>query len=169
MTKHKDIKQKLLHLEHALDVFGPEMKRWRKRERAALEGFVQSHPKARQLLQEAKALAEVMDAAPDHAASDALKARIVAAAVNDSRREARVVPIAASVHRTGHGRRAWPIAAMWPAGALAASFAFGLYLGVSGIGGQAFDNSLQIVALNGDAVDSDDTSWFDGGDGEDQL
>ncbi len=76
-----------------------------------------------------------MALAPAGRADAALKARIVQAALDGGSRDARVVPLSAARARQergsgfGSGRTA-----LWPAAALAASFALGLYLGIAGVG-----------------------------------
>lgn len=172
MTQDKDTKKYLARLEEVLDTFGADPARWPVSERAALEALAETQDQARRLIGEAQALERVMDSAPALKASDALKARIVAAAANDPVREARVVPITTSPGRSGHSLRVRRAALMWPAAALAASFAFGLYLGVSGVGGQAFESAFQVAAINGAAGDAEAFSWLEddsGPDAEDLL
>lgn len=161
MTQDNDTKKQLARLEYVLDTFGASPARWPAPERAALEQLVETQNQARKLLSEAQALERVMDAAPVIKASDALKARIVTTAVNDPVHEASVVPIMASPGRSGHSIHAPRITLMWPAAALAASFAFGLYLGVSGVGGQAFEGTFQIAAINSAGGDAEAISWLD--------
>jgi hypothetical protein len=172
MTQGKDTKKQIARLEQVLDTFGANPARWPVSDRAALEVLVETQHQARRLLDEAQALERVMDVAPMVKASDALKARIVTAAINDPEREASVVPISASPDRPEYSLRARRAALMWPAAALAASFAFGLYLGVSGVGGQAFEDAFQISAISGSGGDADTISWLDdsnGSDAEDLL
>ncbi len=168
----KDTKKGLARLEEMLDTFGADPARWPVSERAALEALAGTQDQARRLIDEAQALERVMDTAPVLKASHALKARIVAAAANDAVREARVLPITASPGRSEHSLRVRRSALMWPAAALAASFAFGLYLGVSGVGGQAFEGAFQIAAINGAGGDEEAIFWLEddsGPDAEDML
>ncbi len=168
----KDTKKGLARLEEVLDTFGADPARWPVSERAALEALAGTQDQARRLIDEAQALERVMDTAPVLKASHALKARIVAAATNDPVREASVVPITASPGRSGHSLRARRIALIWPAAALAASFAFGLYLGVSDLGGQAFEGAIRVAGINVSGGDADTISWLDdraGPDEEDLL
>lgn len=168
----KGTKKQLARLEQVLDTYGADPSRWPVPERAALEVLVETQHQARKLLSEAQALEHVLDAAPVVKASDALKARIVAAAANDPVREASVVPVTASPGRSRHSIRLRRVTLMWPAAALAASFAFGLYLGVSGVGGEAFEGVFQIAAINGAGGDAEAISWLDdnaGLDSEDLL
>lgn len=172
MTQDIDTKKLISRLEQVLDIFGADPARWPVSERAALEALVETQHQARLLLGEAQALERVMEAAPVVKASDALKARIVTTAANDPEREASVVPITASPGRSGQSLRVRRVTLMWPAAALAASFAFGLYLGVSGVGGQAFEGTFQIAAFNGSGGEADNISWLDdstGPDSEDLL
>ena len=140
--------QKLARLGEVLDVYGAESSRWPDAEREALEAFIEADSQARRLYREAQALAHVMEAAPSMQASAELKAGIVASVTGDRQRAAKVVPIDAA--RTSGERRARPDRStqLWPAAALAASFALGVYLGISGIGGIELDNALRLAALN---------------------
>ncbi len=161
MTQDRDIKKQIARLEQVLDIYGANPGRWPVAERAGLEVLVETQPQAQRLLGEAQALEQVMASSPAHKASDTLKARIVAAAVKDTEREARVVPITAASVRSGPSLDKRRARLIWPAAALAASFAFGLYLGVAGIGGQTFDGALQIALINGSGGDADTISWLD--------
>lgn len=163
MTKGNNIQRELLRLGSVLDTCGTDPKRWPVSERHKLEVLVGKNSDAGQLLKEARALARVMDAAPVSKASAALKSRIVAAAIKEGGRDVRIVPI--EVERTGrvrpiYARRA---RALWPAAALAASFAFGLYLGVAGIGGNAVDGAFDIAMSGVSGSDADNISWLEGG------
>ncbi len=172
MTLHKDTKTQIFRLEEVLDIYGANPARWPSRERAGLEMLVETQAQARALLGEAQALEQVMASTPVLRASDALKARILTAATNDSEREARVVPIAAAPVQSAPSQRVRRTTLIWPAAALAASFAFGLYLGVAGVGGQTFDSAFQIATINGSGGDADSVSWLDDGtssDAEDLL
>ena len=160
MTQGRDPKKQIARLVEVLDTFGANPARWPVSERTALETIVNTQHQARKLLGEAQALEHVMDAAPVVKASAALKARIVAAATIDPVREASVVPITASPGRSGHSLRARRIALIWPAAALAASFAFGLYLGVSDLGGQAFEGAIRVAGINVSGGDADTISWL---------
>jgi hypothetical protein len=159
----KDIRFELARLEQVLDTFGAEPSRWPEPERCSLEHILKTQPAARQLHAEASALARVMDAVPAISASDALKARIVAAAVTDPVRDARVVPITASPASLARHGKSSGVSTIWPAAALAASFAFGLYLGVAGIGGQAFQGAFQVSGLGGNPSDAEGITWLDDG------
>lgn len=161
----KDIRLELARLEQVLDTFGAEPLRWPEPERHSLEQLLKTQPAARQLHAEASALERVMDAVPAFAASDALKARIVAAAVSDPVRDARVVPITASPAPLPRHGKGSGVSAIWPAAALAASFAFGLYLGVAGVGGQAFQGAFQVSGLVGNPADAEGITWLDDGAG----
>jgi len=172
MTQDKDTKNDLARLAEVLDTFGADPARWPVSERAALEALAGTQDQARRLIGEAQALERVMDAAPELRASNALKARIVSAAANDPVREARVVPITASPVRSGHSLRVRRASLIWPAAALASSFVFGLYLGVSGVGGQVFEGAFQVAAINGAGGDAEAISWLEddsGPDAEDLL
>jgi len=158
MNEDKRIQQQLARLEKMLDIFGADAKRWPAHERGALQAFIEANPDARQLLGEARALARVLDAAPASRAGAALKARIVAAAIADAGRDARIVPIQAARFRSMPVRR---VRAMWPAAALAASFAFGLYLGVAGIGATVVDGAFQEAMAGTYQTGEDTISWLE--------
>lgn len=152
---------KLDRLEELLDTFGADLERWPAAERSALEAFAGTDKPARQMFAEAKALERVMDAAPAGSNSAALKAKIVAAALEDPTREATVVPLMQNHARSGRSFSIRSPQSMWPAAALAASFAFGLYMGVSGIGGAAVEDVLQITMSEFTANDSGGISWLE--------
>ncbi len=165
---NKDTKEKLARLADVLDAFGPDSARWPDAERDELRALVDTQLQGRQLHREARALARVMDAAPSMAASADLKAGILAAATKDQSREARVVPITAGrglAETTTRSGRSTPL---WPAAALAASFALGVFLGASGVGGGALDGAIQFASVSNGAVEGTYTdSWLDGGTGSD--
>jgi len=165
LIMEKDTKQNLAKLSGLLDIYGPDAKRWPEAGRDELQLLLQSHPEGRRMLREAQALAQVMDAAPSMTASTDLKAGIVAAAIGNNDREARVVPIAAGRKRRQSTANTQSLGRLWPAAALAASFAVGLYLGVSGVGGQTFDGAFQFAALSSTVSDADSDSWLDNGAG----
>ena len=138
----------LARLETVFDTYGADPARWPEDERAGLEHLIDSDERAARLAAEAAALDRVMAHDPAGDANEGLKRRILAAAVNDGGREARVVPMTASrrpAATVAISRRA----ALWPAAALAASFALGLYLGLSGLGGTAIDSALRYAQFNG--------------------
>lgn len=166
MTQGKDMNKDLARLEEVLEVFGANTSRWPVTERAALEVLVETQNQARQLFDEMQALERVMDVAPTFNASDALKTRIVTAAITNSDHEPRVIPIRPASVDEDYSYTARRVTAMWPAAALAASLALGLYLGVSGVGGQAFESAIQISSIS-NVGDSNDISWVDDGNGSD--
>ncbi len=161
MNEGKNTQQQLARLERVLDIFGADADRWPAHERGALRAFIETNPDARQLLGEARALARVLDAAPASKASAPLKARIVAAAIEDTGRGARVIPIHTARSRSVQAMPARRVRAMWPAAALAASFAFGLYLGVAGIGATVVDGAFQVASNSGE----DTIFWLEDGAG----
>ena len=157
MKQDGNIKNKLDRLEHVLDSFGADSTRWPAADRAALESFTETNKSAARLMNEAKALARVMDAAPAFHASAALREQIVAAALEDPGREASVVPLRSARGKVFFSRRA---ASMWPAAALAASFAFGLYMGVAGFGGAAVESVFQVAMTETSQNDASSISWL---------
>ncbi len=163
MTKGNNVQRKLTRLEGVLDTFGADSRRWPGAERRTLEALIEKNADARRLLGEASAMARLMDAAPAPEASAALKSRIVAAAIRGAGRDARVVPIKAARSRTAQSASARRMGAIWPAAALAASFAFGLYLGAADIGGAAVDGAFEIAMSGVSNTDADSISWLDDG------
>ncbi len=167
--------QKLKRLGGVLDAYGADARRWPEAERDSLQSLIDTDDRARSLYREAQALARVMDAAPSMNASESLKAGILAAAANDHTRNATVVPIAAAVRRGETDMESPPVSRLWPAAALAASFALGVYLGISGVGGTAVDSALRLASLgngNGAVEGVYSDAWLDGnggGDAEDLL
>ncbi|MDA7947713.1 MAG: hypothetical protein MPJ78_09575 [Hyphomicrobiaceae bacterium] len=169
----KNKKQKLERLAGILDVYGADASRWPDAERKELRSLIKRDRQARLLHREARALARVMDAAPSMRASSDLKAEIVSAAARCGDREARVVPIEAGQRPHKADTRPDGMTTFWPAVGLAASFALGVYLGVSGVGGTALDNAFQLAALNNGAEEIGYTElWLDengGGEAEGLL
>lgn len=160
------MKKDIARLEEVLEVFGANTARWPVAERTALELLVETQGEARRLFGEMQALERVMDVAPTLNASDALKARIITAAITNSDHEPRVIPLRPASVDEDHSNSAHRVTTLWPAAALAASLALGLYLGVSGVGGQAFESAIQISSIS-NAGDSDNISWVDDGNGSD--
>ena len=156
----------LARLEEVLEVFGANTARWPVSERAALVVLVETQSQARRLFEEMQALERVMDVAPTLNASEALKARIVTAAITDSQHGACVIPIRTASVDEDYSFSARRVSAMWPAAALSASLALGLYLGVSGVGGQAFESAIQISSIS-NAGDAENIYWVDDGNGSD--
>ena len=161
MTQGNKLQQELTRLESVLDTFGADPGRWPASERHMLETLIEKNTDARLLLGEARAVARVMDGTPVPEASAALKSRIVTAATDKAGRDARIVPIRTARPRRGRSIPARRTAAIWPAAALAASFAFGLYLGVAGIGGTAVDGAFEIAMSGASSSDANAISWLD--------
>ncbi|MEC9368121.1 MAG: hypothetical protein VX871_05450 [Pseudomonadota bacterium] len=133
-------------LEEVLAARGAEPARWPDADRTKLQGLCASDLEARRLLGEAAALDRVLRASPAGSPSVALKQRIVAAAVADKSNPARVVPMPAARRNV---RSAAPFSSRgyWPAAALAASFALGIYVGAFALG----DNAVEL-AMGGSTV-----------------
>ena len=163
MTQGNNIQPELTRLESVLDTFGADPRRWPDSERRILEALIESNADARLLLEEARAVARVMDAAPVSKASAALKSRIVAAAIDDAGRDARIVPIRTARPRGAQSTSARRMGALWPAAALAASFAVGLYLGAAGVGGTAIDGAFEIAMSGASGSDADSIPWLEEG------
>lgn len=158
MTRKKENSEQLQRLDEVLAVYGANPDRWPESERDALERFAHSDAEAARLLKEAVALEKVMSHAPAGGAEQALKDRIVAAAVADGSREARVVPMTAAARpRRGLGRQGtW-----WQVAAMAASFAVGVYLGVAGLSGNAFEPALNFAASDLLIEEGEPLDFFD--------
>jgi hypothetical protein len=154
MTERRKNSAPLERFDEVLAIFGPDPARWPEDERSALSALARSDSSAAQLLAEATALDKVLALAPAGEAGDALKQRIVAAAVNDGSRDARVVPMAA-VKAKRRGLFGAGTSAAWPAAAMAASFALGLYLGIAGLGTATVGTALDLAAVNGALEESD--------------
>ncbi|MGI9384384.1 MAG: hypothetical protein ACR2PO_14625 [Methyloligellaceae bacterium] len=139
----------LAELEQVLDVYGAEAVRWPEARRESLLAFAASDDAGARLLAEARALDALLAEAPAGHASEAFKAAIVAAAVDDGSREARVIPLSTArsrpIPRTG-----WQAAAL-----LAASFALGLYLGIVGLADATLQDTLRYAALGETTDDSE--------------
>lgn len=167
MAKATNSAKKLERLETVLAIYGSDPAGWPKSERAVLERLVGAQPSAARLLDEAVALDKVMERAPAGHVDDALKQRIVAAAVADGSSADRVIPF--SVERARR-RGNFPAgrSTMWPAAALAASFALGLYLGISELGTNAVDQALEFASLDGLAAEVDEVELLPTGNGSDQ-
>lgn len=136
-------------LTRLLEVYGANRTRWPARERLQFAGILAEDKDAQRLLREAAALDDLLDRASS-AAEDreqALKERIMAAALRSSEPKLAVVVGAHDKHRAGlrpmmsRGRAAarheWPAAAM-----LAASLFVGVLLGSAG----TVTNTVQDVA-----------------------
>ena len=148
---------RLAELQQVLDVYGAEAGRWPEAKRERLLAFAASDAAGARLLKEAKALDAVLAKAPSGHASDALKAAIVAAAVGDGSREARVVPLNAARHEPVR-RSSWQAFAL-----LAASFALGLYLGIAGLADTTLQSTFQLAALGQSVEDGEDIFSPSGG------
>jgi len=163
-TMSKELKIDLTALEAILDIYGSDRSRWPQSSRPALENFIDENKEAHRLLKEAQALDRVMNTSSSFVAGDALKAKIMASVASDTSRSARVVPItavkSARDHVSGMGKAQQ---GYWPAAALAASFAFGLYLGIAGLGSQAFEGAVQVSGLASVTSDTENLSWLDDG------
>lgn len=169
MAKATSNAKKLKRLETVLAIYGSNPAGWPASERAVLERLVGAEPSAALLLDEAVALDKVMERAPAGHVDNALKQRIVAAAaaVADGSSADRVIPFSVE-----HARRSGNFVAdrstMWPAAALAASFALGLYLGISGLGTNAVDQALEFASLDGIAEEVDEVELLSTDNGSDQ-
>lgn len=156
MTNESIKQTDLKRLEDVLDTYGALPERWPDDEREMLLRFVGTDARAEKLMGDARRFEAVLALAPAGHAGAALERRIVAAALDDSEREARIVPIEA-------GRRPGRIDALpkslgvsWPAAVLAASFFLGLYVGSSEIVPGVVADSLRLANLTETLDESDD-------------
>jgi hypothetical protein len=137
-------------LDRLLDVYGADRTRWPARERLRFASVISEDKVAARMLAEAEALDRLLDAAPLSAGADvdALKDRIMAAALRGGQARPNVVSFGGGGHAKGWaGRLHAPAFAArfreWPAAAvLAASLMFGVVLGSTG----TFDSTLRQVA-----------------------
>ncbi len=149
-TPDTDTTTTLAELEQVLDSYGADAARWPAARRDALTAFSRFDARGARLLAETTAFEALLALAPRGEASDRLKSGIVAAAVGDGSRDARIVPL--SVARRPRRRPA-----LWQAAAvLAASFALGLYLGVAGLADPALRGALNYAAVDGSAEEGED-------------
>lgn len=159
MSKNISREKDLARLDEVLSIYGADAARWPAGERDALATIARDDAAAARLVNEAAALDKLLAFAPAGKASDGLKSRIVAAAVADGAREARVVPMsvgqAGSRKGFGSGRET-----IWSATAMAACFALGLYLGVAGAGSDALGSALDIASAEISAEEADSIDFF---------
>lgn len=165
MTANENMSKKskidLKAFEAILDTYGSDRLRWPRSSRSALDNFIDGSDAARQLLKEAEALDRVLSSSASVVASDALKGRIMASVGSDESHSAKVVPITAARAKAAQSYQVNRMRGYWPAAALAASFAFGLYLGIAGVGSQTFEGAVQVSGLVTGNGDSENSSWLD--------
>lgn len=166
MSKNINGEQGLARFDEVLSVYGADMARWPARERDALAALARDDVAAARMVSEAAALDKVLAFAPGGKASNALKNRIVAAAVADGAREAKVVPMSAA---RGNGRKGFGSGreTVWSATAMAACFALGLYLGVAGTGSDALGAALDIASADITVEEADSIDFLTDSDYED--
>ena len=151
-------------MEAVLDAFGSDAGRWPDAERRELFELIDRDGEAGRLFAEAEALARVMASAPSLTASQALMARIVEQARADGS------PAMASRPISGVLQGIWaswrPLMPAVPtAGLMAASLAFGIYLGAMGLAQPVFEGALDYAQINGGV--EDEISLFVAPDGSD--
>lgn len=153
----------LARLEEVLDIYGSDDARWPARERQALKRFTETDSRAARLFTEAQALDHVLAVAPTGKASPGLASQIVAAAVADGTRGARVVPITAARARQHVSPGRASLRPFWigPAAALlAACFSFGIYLGTM-IEGTSVGATFETAAFGSTADEADELFGLD--------
>jgi hypothetical protein len=137
-------------LERMLEIHGADRTRWPARERLRFAGVISEDETAARLVAEAEALDRLLDRAPraSEAGIDALKERIVAAALRSQRPQLAAVSggkLSPGKAGLGQLRRPQWMASFgeWPAAAvLAASLVLGVMLGSAG----TFTTTMQQVA-----------------------
>jgi hypothetical protein len=157
-------KRDLKRLEAVLDAFGPDAARWPDAERRELFELIDRDAEAGRLMAEAEALARVMASAPSLTASQALKARILEGARPNGSTAVPSRPIAGALQAIW---KSWgPFAPAVPtAGLMAASLAFGLYIGAMGLAQPVFEGALDYAQVDGGL--EEDVSLFEAPDGSD--
>lgn len=135
-------------LARLLEIHGADRTRWPARERLRFAGIISDDKGAARLVAEAEALDLLLDRAPrvSEAKIDALKERIVAAALRSERPKLTAVAGGRSAPKAWLGqlrRPSWTSRSEWPAAAvLAASLVVGVVLGSAG----TFDTTMQRMA-----------------------
>lgn len=148
MSKNGNIPETLERLDEVLSIHGANPARWPEKDRDSLLALAERDARASRLVSEAAALDRLLDLAPAGRAGEALRNRIVASAVADGARAARVAPLSAA---RGNARKGFGDASsgtIWSATAMAACFALGLYLGVAGMGGSAIGSALDMASVD---------------------
>ena len=140
-TKSVDLKR----LAEVLDIYGADAHRWPKTQRDELSALCRRNVQAATLLKEAKRLDEVLALAPRGQCATQLQARIAAHAApgKSDFPELKIIP--AGVEKKARpSRKSYSIA--WPlVGALAASFAIGIFLGASGLSDGVLEDAIQLA------------------------
>ncbi len=150
-------------LERLLEIHGADRTRWPARERLRFAAVISEDPAAQRMVAEAEALDQLLDRAPQvsEARIDALKERIVAAALRSDRPQFKaIVGGKTAENPSGPGQvrrpaRARRFAELPAAAVLAASLVLGVMLGSVG----TFDTTMQQMArAAGFTSSSDGTS-----------
>lgn len=160
MTNEPDKRVDIGRLEDVLDIYGSSPARWPEAERSDLLRLAEDNPEAGALLADNRRFDAVLAFAPAGEANADLRNRILAAAVDEGAREARVVPIEAAQGR--RAARAMPqiIRIPWQAAVLAASFLVGIYVGTIETVPTMVADSLRIANLTEASDDSEDLFSF---------
>ncbi len=156
MTNESIKQTDLKRLEDVLDTYGTLPERWPDDEREMLLRFVGADANAERLMADAKRFEAVLAFAPAGHGGAGLERRIVAAALDDGGREARVVPIEAGRRPARINALPKSLGVSWPAAVLAASFFVGLYVGSSEIVPGVLADSLRLANLSEALDESDD-------------
>ena len=151
-------------MEAVLDAFGPDAARWPDAERRELFELIDRDAEAGRLMAEAEALARVMASAPSLTASQALKARILEGTRIDGSTAIRSRSFSGVLQGIWASWR--PLVPAIPtAGLMAASLAFGIYIGAMGLAQPVFEGALDYAQVDGGL--DDDVSLFAAPDGSD--
>ena len=157
----------LAGLEQHLDVFGSEVERWPAEARLRFEPLLASEARARELLNEARALDRLLDRAPlpDEARMEALADRIVGLAIADANASAQTAaPVFDLASRRGPQAQPfrWKVAS-----ALAASLIVGIFIGTAPPVISAVESIAASVGGQ-ENVDPSDLALFDDGTSDDE-
>ncbi len=159
----------LAALEQHLDVFGSEVERWPAEARLRFEPLLASEARARELLDEARALDRLLDRAPlpNEARMKALADRIVGHAIADANASAQTAaPVIDLASWRRRGPQAQPF--RWKvASALAASLIVGIFIGTAPPVISAVESIAASVGGQ-ENVDPSDLALFDDGTSDDE-
>lgn len=167
MSNETGMNRQLKRFDEVLAIYGADPTGWPADERETLRALMNSDRSAARAYDEAAALDKVMNYAPAGAPGPALKQRIVNAAIADGGRDVRVVPFSTR-HTEPDAAMDSSQGALWPAAAMAASFALGLYLGVAGLGTTTVNQAIDMASFSAPIEDVENDSFMLDGNGSDQ-
>ena len=147
MNEHR---QELKKLEGILERCGADPRHWPQAERTALLAFIKSDERARALLHEARALANLLDAAPLARDTGRLKSGILDAIGNlpQEPAETTVIAFPKPALRAQNTAGRWGVAAL-----LAASLLIGIWVGAAGFAETLVRVPLEVAGMDlGDQI-----------------